>query len=433
MSAEPTCPSATSAPLRAPQPTAPAQRIAMLDVVRGVALLGIFIMNMPSFSNSFYGLAPTPDVSGDALNRVAETVREMLFSGKFNSMFSLLFGLGFTLQMDRLEARSPAGASAAASAEANTLYARRLFLLLLLGLLHGTLFWGGDVLHIYALLGFGLLLVRRLSDRVIVGIILATLLSPVLSQLLRYQLLTPDVLAKLSADVRGLQASNNQAFGHGSFVDSARETTRGFAFGYGNLMGLWTSAGFYVQSMTTMLMGYLIGRHGLLQRIAPLMPTVKRIQWWALAIGLAGTLVFGIGIHWTRTMEPSLLKMGVGICYVQSRLAMMIFYGLTLVRLMQDATWQRRLSPFAAAGRMPLTNYLMQTAMGLFIFHSWGLGYWGKLGPAAELLLAPALFFAVQVPFSVWWFRRFSYGPLEYVWRVLTYGRAPEPAVGGRP
>jgi len=72
---------------------------------------------------------------------------------------------------------------------------------------------------------------------------------------------------------------------------------------------------------------------------------------------------------------------------------------------------------------MPLTNYLMQTAICTTIFYGWGFGYWGSAGPALQLALAPAIFFLVQVPLSVLWLRHFEYGPLEYAWRVLTYGR----------
>jgi len=85
--------------------------------------------------------------------------------------------------------------------------------------------------------------------------------------------------------------------------------------------------------------------------------------------------------------------------------------------------WQRRFAPIAAAGRMPLTNYLMQTVICTTLFYGWGFGLWGTVGPAIQLALAPAIFFLIQVPLSVIWLRHFEYGPLEYAWRVLTYGR----------
>ena len=76
------------------------------------------------------------------------------------------------------------------------------------------------------------------------------------------------------------------------------------------------------------------------------------------------------------------------------------------------------LRPFALAGRMPLSNYLLQTLMGSFVFYGWGLGFWGRASPLLEVLLPTALF-----PLSAWWLRHFRYGPVEYVWRRLTYGR----------
>ena len=107
-----------------------------------------------------------------------------------------------------------------------------------------------------------------------------------------------------------------------------------------------------------------------------------------------------------------------------SRLATMTFYVLSIVRLAAQPSWRRVLQPFALAGRMPLSNYLLQTALGLFVFYGWGLGWWGRIGPAAELLLAPALFVAVQLPLSAWWLARHRHGPLEHAWRVLSYGRS---------
>jgi uncharacterized protein len=107
---------------------------------------------------------------------------------------------------------------------------------------------------------------------------------------------------------------------------------------------------------------------------------------------------------------------------------MMIFYVLTVVRLAQIPVWQRRFAPIAAAGRMPLTNYLMQTLIATAIFYGWGFGLWGRVGPAAGLVLAFAIYFAIQVPLSLWWLRRFNYGPLEWLWRLATYGHRPTSA-----
>ena len=81
------------------------------------------------------------------------------------------------------------------------------------------------------------------------------------------------------------------------------------------------------------------------------------------------------------------------------------------------------LETIATVGRAPLTNYLLQTLLGTFIFYGWGLRFWGRIGPALQLVLAIAIYFVIQVPLSRWWMSRFALGPMEYVWRVLTYGR----------
>jgi uncharacterized protein len=108
---------------------------------------------------------------------------------------------------------------------------------------------------------------------------------------------------------------------------------------------------------------------------------------------------------------------------------MMIFYVLVIVRLSQTVDWRRRLAPLAAAGRMPLTNYLMQTAICLTLFQAWGFGLWLKVGPAASLALALFIFWAVQVPWSLWWLKRHERGPLEAFWARITYGRRSTQAI----
>ncbi len=407
------------------QPVGPVrntERIVTLDIVRGFALLGILIMNMPGFSTSFFAGADGAYLWPDPLNRYAEQLRNMLFSGKFNSMFSLLFGIGFTLQLGRMEARDPA--------HATTTYVRRLLALAVFAALHVGVFWTGDVLHIYVVLGFGLLLLRRASNRLVYGLIIATLLFPMVSGLLRLWLMSPDIVAARLAEAKAWEASNNLAYGHGSFWAAAHEHAREALHFYDNRWSLWGTSSFHVQMTTTMLIGFLIGRNGWVRRIPDLMPQVRRLQWWALGIGLTCALVFSLVGMYTRAPEPSPLKVLVGINYVLARLGLMLFYVMSIVWLAQLPLWQRRFAPMAAAGRMPLTNYLMQTLLCTTLFYGWGFGLWGQVGPAAELLLALAIFFGVQVPFSALWLRHFETGPLESLWRLLTYGRRPAVRAG---
>ena len=129
----------------------------------------------------------------------------------------------------------------------------------------------------------------------------------------------------------------------------------------------------------------------------------------------------GAPLRQERDCAP--IKLLSSLCYWISRLAMMIFYVLTIVRRAQIPAWQRRLAPLATTGRMPLTNYLMQTAICTTVFYGWGFGFWGRMGPAAGPALSVVIFFGIQVPWSGWWLWRHARGPMEALWAWLTYGR----------
>jgi uncharacterized protein len=393
------------------------ERIATLDILRGFALMGILIMNMPGFNSSFFSEADGSHLWTSALDQHAEHLREALFSGKFNSMFSLLFGIGFTIQFTRMSAKFPA--------QAMGLYLRRLAVLALLGVVHAWVFWPGDVLHTYAILGLLLVLgLRRVSDRTIMALIAGCILYPALSGLLRVFVITPQITAERVKIAQAFEATNNAAYGHGSFLEAVLENVRVMNYSYDNWLGLWGTLGWWVMMSLTMLIGLLAGRRRWVQRVPELMPQIRRLTWWALAVGLgcgvASTAIFELN----RIPGPSLIKVVGSVCYSLSRLGMMVFYVLVIVRLAQRADWQRRLAPLAAAGRMPLTNYLMQTAICITLFQGWGFGLWMQVGPAASLVLAVALFWLVQVPWSVWWFKRHERGPLEALWARVTYGSA---------
>jgi uncharacterized protein len=411
-----TSPESSSSPLSS-GPIATRERIAILDIVRGFALLGILIMNMPVFSQSFFAGADGSHLWTGRIDRIAESARDMLFSGKFNSMFSLLFGIGFTIQLGRMMDRD--------AGRAKGLYLRRLLVLGAFGLVHTMVFWNGDVLHIYALLGLALLLLRNAPNKVIYALLAAGLLFPLMAGLFRLWYLTPEMVKQRVADSQHWETTNKLAYGSGSFLQAAREHTREFFYTYSTPLNILGIAGFYAQMATTLFLGFLIGRNGWVARIPELMPKIRRLQWWALGLGIVCAIIFGTIRELFRVPGPSLIKIVGSNAYVLSRLAMMCFYVLTIVRLAQLPPWQRRFAPIAATGRMPLTNYLGQTLIATTLCYGWGFGLYGKIGPALGLLIAFVIFFAIQVPLSVWWLRRHEHGPLEYLWRRLTYPRPP--------
>jgi uncharacterized protein len=399
------------------EPVSTRERILTLDVIRGFALLGIFIMNMPGFNTSFFAGADGTHLWPEWWDRGAETARDVLFSGKFNSMFSMLFAIGFTIQLGRLEARDPEHAKA--------IYLRRIFWLFVFGAIHTCIFWTGDVLHIYALLGLVLLALRRLPDKVLWTLFGLCLVYPVGVGLFRLLTTTEaDVEAMIAAE-QVWEASNNAAYGQGSFVDAAREHAREMRFLYTSKHELLGMLSFYVQVFSTMMIGLILGRRQFFQNIEAQLPLVKRVQWWALALGILAGCVFG---YWELTVtdpsRPSPFRILANLCYYVGRVCVMAFYVCTIIRAVCNASWRKRLTPIATAGRMPLTNYLMQTLIATFLFYGWGLGLWGKVGPALDIVIAVAIYFLIQIPLSYLWLSRFALGPMEYLWRVLTYGRA---------
>ncbi|HEX2541890.1 MAG TPA: DUF418 domain-containing protein [Caldimonas sp.] len=396
-------------------PVPAGERIVALDVLRGLALLGIFIMNMPAFSHSLF-TPPATDLG--AVDRIVHGLREALFAGKFNLLFGLLFGIGFTLQMRRMGvATAPAGAPAAAPAagRALSLHARRLAALLAIGAVHAVLLWPGDVLVIYAVLGFSLLALRGASDRTVLWLLALCLLYPAGSEILRALLFSFETETIAAFEYQDFELSNAVAFGHGSFLDAVRETARIFAWSYTSPLGLYSIVAFYVQMATGILAGFLIGRRGWVEQLARGGGDLRRWQRVLLAV-----VVVGASIELVTGGSASIVGL---LARTIERAALAGFYAVTVLRLMRSPEARRWLLPFAAAGRMPLSNYLLQTLLASAVFYGWGLGLWGRVGPAFETALAVLLFLAVQLPLSAGWLARFRYGPIEYLWRLLTYGR----------
>jgi uncharacterized protein len=401
---------------RAPGPVPLAERILLLDVIRGVALLGILIMNMPGFNQSMWAGTDGTHAFPRWYDRTAETVRDVLFSGKFNSMFSMLFAVGFTIQLERLRSRDPQ--------HAVTIYLRRIGWLLVFGLLHACVLWTGDILHMYALFGLALLALSRLPDRALIGLMIVCVLFPPIGGAIHAATMTSAQVQALVATSQAMQAAGNVAYGSAGFFASVRQNVHEMIFEYSAPAVRYWMVGGYVQILTTMLLGLWLGRARFFQRTHEHLPKIRRLQWYALGVGIGSGVVFGAWAALVKNpIAPTPWQVLASTAYVICRLAIMAFYVATLIRAVHSTRWQRSLQPIATVGRMALSNYLLQTLIAIALFRSWGLGLWDRVGPLASLVLAVGIYALIQVPLSRFWLARFKMGPMEHLWRVLTYGR----------
>ncbi|HZI13637.1 MAG TPA: DUF418 domain-containing protein [Myxococcus sp.] len=410
------------------RPVDASERLALLDVLRGFALCGVFVSNVFMW---FSGRAFLPRAQLDAARASAsllDTVVTQLYmglvSGKFITIFSFLFGLGFAVQMSRAEARG---------ASITPLYSRRLVVMLGMGLTHLLLLWYGDILSTYAVLGFGLLLFRKRSDRVLLICAgLFVLVWPVISTAILKlpQLLaeTPEAgaaLAKAATErSAAVKADALAAFSGGGWLDVARASTTFYVRDF-----LPIIAATLLTTFARFLLGLVAGRRRLFHDAPQHLRLFRRLLAWGLVAGVIGS---GTGLVLQQLMMRKILtpeSMPAWVPFVMAPVrnmgelgfAAVYLSGLTL--LFQRAAWQRVLGVLAPVGRMALTNYLSQTVISVLFFYGYGLGQVTKLGPSTSVAFCLGVF-AVQVVWSHLWLSRFRFGPAEWVWRSLTYGKA---------
>ncbi|HEU4534387.1 MAG TPA: DUF418 domain-containing protein, partial [Polyangiaceae bacterium] len=296
---------------------------------------------------------------------------------------------------------------------------RRLAVLFAFGLAHALLVWSGDVLHHYAVLGLALLALRKVPRRWLFALIVAAFLVPQGVRLYRTATSTPEARAEREAFVVQMRARANAAYAGGSYVEAVKvraAETKSLTVGR-PLEGLnW------LMSLTvTILLGLHFGRERLIERAAELGPFWARLQRWSLALGL-GSGLLAAACGWNlRPGQPTMLGFASGLFFELSRPTLMLFYASTIVRFCVRRPHAPWLATVAAAGRMPLTNYLMQSVLCTLIFYGYGLGLYGKTPPLTFLAIAAAVW-GLEVVWSRWWLRHFLFGPAEWLWRTLSYG-----------
>ena len=395
-------------------------RLHVLDLLRGIALIGMFFVHFSMFSSG-----------GGPADTVYQSVVALFFEERFWTMFAILFGVGFAIQLRRADAR---GGPFVAN------YLRRIGTLAVFGFI-AEAYFGFNVLLTYAVWGLPLLLVRRWSVKklVIAAVVCAASWNVYAIAKASYLVATKGEQGAQST----LEATRKQNQTHNQAFEKAKDATSYRTVLVARLEHMkW----FYAQPFTFLpvnsfmlfLLGFIALRIGIFDE-------PERHRRLIVTLAVVGTVLWAVDafvfpklpVHETgpivRAVVLNRLQYGFGL--VRDMWLSFLYMGIVLLLVARDRDWLRRLAPFGWTGRMALTNYMIQVAFLDLTFSKYGLGL--QVTPLVGLTMAVALF-AVDALFSRWWLTRFRYGPLEWLWRSATYarwqtlrGEGTEPTVSG--
>ncbi len=369
------------------------ERMDILDILRGFAIFGILVVNIAGMAGPVWMpgyVAP----SAPWHDEVAGIMVNFLATGKFYVIFSFLFGLGFSIQMTRAEEKGQS---------LRSFYPRRLTVLFILGILHSVLFFIGDILRLYALFGFLLLAFRKRSNRTLLiwaavflvfNFLVAGLVGGPLAS-------TGDVPEEMN-----FAAMAREVHTEGSFLQVAIFQAASSIFAFISVI--------FMQGGTVMalfLMGLMAGRKQFFEKMEENRKTLKNLLIWGLVLGVSfnGAFILFAEAAWASSFFWIIGAPVLGTAYVS---------GLCLLRLRKSGA--KLLAPIANVGRMALTNYLMHSVIGAIIFNGYGFGLYEQVGEAGLWGITLVIYLA-QIPFSTWWLSRYRFGPMEWLWRSLTY------------
>lgn len=389
------------------------ERILFIDVLRGLALFGILAANMRAFFAPLDIYDNIGFLFPGHVDRIAQGFIDVLISGKFITLFSFMFGMGFAIQMSRAEARGTRFMG---------FYPRRLAALAVFGLIHGILIWAGDILLSYAFTGALLLLFRNRQQKTLLKWAGSLLAIPIVANSVFvgiYFLWRPAWMQEMllnRPDVKKIRGIVD-IYAHGSvrqiLAQNWVEWKRAAPF---TLFGIYLVALF--------LLGMWVWRSGIVERLGQYRPVLKRVFKWCLPIGILLNLYVVVAGTLAPQDRISFLGWSAGVLSLLSAHVLSAAYASGLALIFLNEQWRRWLSPFAAVGRMALTDYLMQSVVCTLFFYHYTTGFYGRVGPAFGLA-GTVVLFAAQVAFSNWWLARYRFGPMEWLWRGLTYGKFP--------
>lgn len=392
-------------------PVSASERIIFLDVLRGMALFGILAANMRAFFAPLEVYSNIGVLFHGPADRMAQFFIDALIQIKFITLFSFMFGLGFGIQMSRAEARG---------ARFMGFYPRRLIALAIFGLIHGILIWSGDILLTYAFSGALLLLFRKRQQKTLLWWAGSLMCIPILVNGvflgmyvfgLRYSWMLPK-----PPDMKKINGIIS-IYGHGTVRQILSQN-------WIEWKHQAPSALFGIYTLALFMLGMWVWRAGILERLDEYKPVLKRVFKFCLPIGLALNLYTTVVFLLVPQNRISYWGWTAGMIVLVSAHILSAGYASGLALWFLSGRGRRLLTWFAAVGRTALTNYLLESVLCTLFFYHYTTGLYGRVGPALGMLLTIVLF-AAQVVLSNWWLKRYRFGPMEWLWRGLTYGKFP--------
>lgn len=358
------------------------KRITALDVLRGFALFGVLLVNMLDFSSSALR-TDTIGARGNELDQLIDIAIAFFAITKFYLLFSFLFGIGFAVQMMRMAAKNRPFIG---------FYLRRLLILLAIGFAHAVLLWDGDILRLYAVAGVLLLVVRNWPDRVLLGLAgVITLAGLVIFSLVPYE-----------ATITMSNTDSLSLFMTGSYGDLVAHR-----FSQPMVLDIQIP-----MVLVMFLVGLVVGRSGVLDDPQRYQPILRR--WWKWVLPFA-FLCNGLFLAGFEARNMAMVSIGI---HVGAPLLSFVYVAWVLM-------YAEKLTFLAPVGQLALTNYLSQSLIATTLFYSYGFGLYDQILPTQMLMLVLVIF-AGQIVFSHSWLVRYQFGPMEWLWRSLTYGQWQE-------
>ncbi len=398
------------------EPTAARERIVFLDILRGLAVFGMFTVNMTTDLPWGWAFGEQPLDNAD---RTVVILIDLLTNGKFITIFSFLFGVGFFLQLERVRDRGVPFLAA---------YLRRLAVLFFIGALAIVAGLGAHILIDYSIFGFLLLLFPRRSPRFLLAtVVVCFLISAVSGNI--------EDLSDLIGSTEE-QSDRAESVDDGSSTEALAENERDRVYREGTFKEIasynaskllkyvlsWKQRLWDADLLGLMLLGCYVCRRGALQDPAVRMKMARAALPWLLSIGATGMAIFVWLHHFVAADSDLLTLIGNLAGWPVGARVLGLGYVAIITLLLEKETCRRALLRFASVGRLALTNYLFHGFVIAAFTYQWGLGLYGEMGPFWGLLAVFAIF-PFMVIASSWWIARFQFGPFEWLWRTLTYGK----------